>query len=84
MITRLYVNNFRSLVAFEAHFDSFGVLCGPNGYGKSSADQPLGHVLTARSGTHTKRLLVRVSDGLLRLTVSRRRTLPVRPRYAFG
>ena len=36
MITRLYVNNFRCLVAFEAHFDSFGVLCGPNGVGKSS------------------------------------------------
>jgi hypothetical protein len=36
MITRLYVNNFRCLVAFEAKFDSFGVLCGPNGVGKSS------------------------------------------------
>jgi len=36
MITRLYVNNFRCLVAFEAKFDSFGVLCGPNGSGKSS------------------------------------------------
>src|SRR5271155_2374240 len=36
MITRLYVNNFRCLVAFEARFDSFGVLCGPNGAGKSS------------------------------------------------
>jgi len=36
MITRLYVNNFRCLVAFEARFDSFGVLCGPNGVGKSS------------------------------------------------
>src|SRR5689334_9010997 len=36
MITRLYVNNFRCLVAFKAEFDSFGVLCGPNGAGKSS------------------------------------------------
>ena len=36
MITRLYVNNYRCLVAFEANFDSFGVLCGPNGAGKSS------------------------------------------------
>lgn len=36
MITRLYVNNFRCLVAFEAKFDSFGLLCGPNGAGKSS------------------------------------------------
>lgn len=36
MIKRLYVNNFRCLVAFKAEFDSFGVLCGPNGSGKSS------------------------------------------------
>lgn len=36
MITRLYANNFRCLVAFEAKLDSFGVLCGPNGAGKSS------------------------------------------------
>jgi hypothetical protein len=36
MITRLYANNFRCLVAFEAKFNSFGVLCGPNGVGKSS------------------------------------------------
>ena len=37
MITRLYANNFRCLVAFTAEFDSFGVLCGPNGVGKTSA-----------------------------------------------
>ncbi len=36
MITKLYANNFRCLVAFEARLDSFGVLCGPNGAGKSS------------------------------------------------
>ncbi|HEX7447010.1 MAG TPA: AAA family ATPase, partial [Pirellulales bacterium] len=36
MITRLYVNNFRCLVAFKAEFSSFAVLCGPNGAGKSS------------------------------------------------
>ncbi len=36
MITRMYVNNFRCLVAFKAEFDSFAVLCGPNGAGKSS------------------------------------------------
>jgi predicted ATPase len=36
MITRLYVNNFRCLLAFEAKFGSFGLLCGPNGAGKSS------------------------------------------------
>lgn len=36
MITRLYANNFRCLVAFKTDFASFGVLCGPNGSGKSS------------------------------------------------
>lgn len=36
MITKLYANNFRCLVGFEIVFDSFGVLCGPNGTGKSS------------------------------------------------
>jgi len=36
MLTRLYANNFRCLVAFKAEFYSFGVLCGPNGSGKSS------------------------------------------------
>lgn len=36
MITRFYANNYRCLVAFEAEFDSFGVLCGSNGSGKSS------------------------------------------------
>ncbi len=36
MLKRLYVNNFRSLVAFEAQFEPFAVFCGPNGAGKSS------------------------------------------------
>ena len=36
MITRLYANNFRCLVAFEVKFDPFAVLCGANGAGKSS------------------------------------------------
>ncbi|MDR3334982.1 MAG: ATP-binding protein [Treponema sp.] len=36
MITRLYVNNYRALVAFEMKFDSMGVFCGVNGVGKSS------------------------------------------------
>jgi len=36
MIRRLYANNFRCLVGFEAKFESFGILCGPNGTGKSS------------------------------------------------
>ena len=36
MLTRLYVNNFLSLVACNVSFDSFGILCGYNGAGKSS------------------------------------------------
>jgi hypothetical protein len=36
MITRLYANNFRCLVAFRSEFESLGVLCGTNGSGKSS------------------------------------------------
>jgi predicted ATPase len=36
MITRLYVNNFRCLVAFEARFEPFVVLCGHNGAGKNA------------------------------------------------
>jgi ABC-type cobalamin/Fe3+-siderophores transport system ATPase subunit len=36
MITRIYANNYRCLVAFDTKLDSFGVLCGPNGAGKSS------------------------------------------------
>lgn len=36
MITRLYVNNFRCLVAFEARFEPLVVLCGHNGSGKSA------------------------------------------------
>jgi len=36
MITRLYVNNYRCLVAFDMKFNSLEVLCGANGTGKSS------------------------------------------------
>lgn len=36
MITRLYVNNFRSLVNFEIHFGARTLLLGRNGSGKSS------------------------------------------------
>lgn len=36
MLKRLYVNNYRCLVGFEAEFESFAVLCGANGSGKSS------------------------------------------------
>ncbi len=50
MITKLYVNNFRCLVAFEAKFDSFGVLCGPNGAGKSSVFDALRMLRNLGSG----------------------------------
>jgi predicted ATPase len=50
MITRLYVNNFRCLVAFKAEFDSFGVLCGPNGAGKSSVFDALGLIRNLGTG----------------------------------
>jgi predicted ATPase len=36
MITRLYVNNYRCLVAFETTLNPFSLICGPNGAGKSS------------------------------------------------
>lgn len=36
MITRLYIDNFRTLVNFEIRFDSVNLLLGPNGSGKSS------------------------------------------------
>lgn len=50
MITRLYVNNFRCLVAFEMKFDSFQVLCGPNGAGKSSVFDALRLIRNLGSG----------------------------------
>lgn len=50
MITRLYVNNFRCLVAFEVEFDSFGVLCGPNGAGKSSVFDAMSLIRTLGTG----------------------------------
>ena len=36
MITRLYIDNFRTLVNFEIRCDSVNLLLGPNGSGKSS------------------------------------------------
>jgi AAA15 family ATPase/GTPase len=53
MITRLYVNNFRCLVAFEADFDSFDVICGPNGSGKSSVFDALLIIKNLASGDST-------------------------------
>ncbi len=50
MITRLYVNNYRCLVALDATFDSFGVLCGPNGAGKSSVFDALRLIRTLATG----------------------------------
>lgn len=50
MITRLYANNFRCLVAFDAGFDAFGVLCGPNGAGKSSVFDALSLIRNLATG----------------------------------
>ena len=50
MITSLYVNNFRCLVGFKAEFDTFGVLCVPNGAGKSSVFDALRLVRNLASG----------------------------------
>ncbi|MEX1039860.1 MAG: AAA family ATPase [Pirellulaceae bacterium] len=50
MITRLYANNFRCLVAFDAAVDTFGVLCGPNGAGKSSVFDAISLVRTLGTG----------------------------------
>jgi ABC-type Mn2+/Zn2+ transport system ATPase subunit len=50
MITHLYANNFRCLVAFEATFDSFGVLCGSNGAGKSAVFDAIALVQTLGTG----------------------------------
>jgi len=50
MLKRLYVNNFRCLVAFEMEFDSFAVLCGPNGAGKSSVFDAIGMLRHLASG----------------------------------
>jgi len=50
MISRLYANNFRCLVAFEATFKPFTVLCGPNGAGKSSVFDALFLVRSLATG----------------------------------
>ncbi len=50
MITRLYVHNFRCLVAFKTEFESFGVLCGPNGSGKSSVFDALNLIRNLATG----------------------------------
>ncbi|MBI5865199.1 MAG: ATP-binding protein [Planctomycetes bacterium] len=60
MITRLYVNNFRCLVNFNAALEPFAVLCGPNGAGKSSVFDTLrllrnlgtGEALLGGTGEH--------------------------------
>jgi DNA repair ATPase RecN len=50
MLTRLFVNNFRCLVAFESAFDSFGVLCGPSGAGKSTVFDAISLIQTLGTG----------------------------------
>ena len=51
MITRLYVNNYRSLVAFEMRFDSMNVFCGANGSGKSSMFDAIQFICALATGT---------------------------------
>ena len=51
MITRLYVNNFRSLIAFDIKFDSINVLCGSNGAGKSSVFDAIQFVSALATGS---------------------------------
>ncbi|GHV04071.1 hypothetical protein AGMMS50229_04650 [Campylobacterota bacterium] len=53
MVTRLYVNNFLSLVACNVSFDSFGVLCGYNGAGKTSIMKALRFVRDVAIGKIT-------------------------------
>ena len=65
MITRLYANNFRCLVAFEAKFGAFEILCGPNGAGKSSVFDALRLVKDLALGDTT---LESASFGNLELT----------------
>ena len=50
MITRLYINNFRSLVGFELKFDSVNILCGHNGAGKSSVFDAIQFVTSLATG----------------------------------
>lgn len=50
MITHLYANNFRCLVAFETAFDSFGMLCGSSGAGKSAVLDAISLVRTLGTG----------------------------------
>jgi len=50
MIKRIYVNNFRCLVNFSAEFDSFNVLCGHNGTGKSSVFDALQMIRNLATG----------------------------------
>jgi predicted ATPase len=50
MLTRLYANNVRCLVAFETRFESFGVFCGANGTGKSTVFDVIGMVRDLATG----------------------------------
>lgn len=50
MINRIYIHNFRSLVAFELQFDSINVFCGLNGAGKSSVLDAIQFVCSLATG----------------------------------
>ena len=63
MIRRVFINNFRCLVAFEKHFDEMSVYWGPNGSGKSSLfdailflrDLAVGNCFLGGAGDESKR-----------------------------
>ena len=50
MIKRMYINNYRCLVAFEISFNELSVLCGFNGTGKSSVFDALMFVRDLATG----------------------------------
>ena len=65
MINRVYINNYRCLVAFEHHFDEMNVFCGVNGTGKSSVfdairfvrDLAAGNCFLGSAGDDSKRTI---------------------------
>ena len=65
MLKKIYVNNYRCLVAFEIRFDEMNVFCGVNGTGKSSVfdalrfvrDLATGNCFLGSAGDESKRTI---------------------------